>query len=236
MILIYNDIGVGDLSFDHTVFMCQTLWPHIQHMPVKASHIKNGELENAQLFIMPGGGDSYYLKALGSKGNNAIQHFVQKGGTYLGICAGAYYATDRITWAAGTSDEIIAARPLKFFPGEMVGPTYEPYDAFSLKGVRSVLIDTACGPIPMYYNGGGYFICPNQFKESDIIGIYTDLKLPAIADCRVGKGRAVLSSLHIETDPLMLDTKQKAFHAIQETLIKGTSQRLDFIRSLCLIN
>jgi glutamine amidotransferase-like uncharacterized protein len=43
--------------------------------------------------------------------------FVQSGGAYLGLCAGAYYATARVVFEPGTPMEVVGDRELAFFPG-----------------------------------------------------------------------------------------------------------------------
>ncbi|BAQ09998.1 beta-lactamase [Bacillus sp. OxB-1] len=55
--------------------------------------VRLGKLENYDLLIVPGGpdaGESYY-EGLGEKGYGEIRHFVQRGGMYLGSCAGSYF-------------------------------------------------------------------------------------------------------------------------------------------------
>ena len=41
-------------------------------------------------FILPGGRDRPYHAAFRGAGNRKIRAFVEKGGTYIGLCAGAY--------------------------------------------------------------------------------------------------------------------------------------------------
>jgi hypothetical protein len=43
--------------------------------------------------------------------------FVRGGGAYLGLCAGAYYATARVVFEPGTPMEVVGDRALAFFPG-----------------------------------------------------------------------------------------------------------------------
>lgn len=55
--------------------------------------IRNGELDNYDLFIVPGGpdaGESYYA-GLGDKGMDEIRKYLERGGNYIGSCAGSYF-------------------------------------------------------------------------------------------------------------------------------------------------
>lgn len=55
--------------------------------------IRKGVLNEYELLIIPGGpdaGESYY-EGLGEKGYNEIRQFVERGGLYLGSCAGSYF-------------------------------------------------------------------------------------------------------------------------------------------------
>ncbi len=64
-----------------------------------AKSILEGELKasGVRLLVVPGGESIEYLKELGEKGATRILEFVEEGGNYIGICAGAFYATsDRL--------------------------------------------------------------------------------------------------------------------------------------------
>lgn len=55
-----------------------------------AEHVRQGELQKVNTFIM-GGGDAFAMAGgLGEKGAVVIKEFIESGGTYLGSCAGAY--------------------------------------------------------------------------------------------------------------------------------------------------
>ena len=92
---------------------------------VDAEAIKNGALQGASLLVMPGGADLAYCEKLNGEGNALIRQFVENGGAYLGICAGAYYACNAIEWAMGTHQEIAGPRELAFYPAMASGPVYE---------------------------------------------------------------------------------------------------------------
>lgn len=80
--------------------------------------------KNAALVIMPGGRDLLYQKALTGHANKRLRAFVDQGGSYLGLCAGAYYACASFEFEKGNPLEVIASRELAFFPGMARGPAY----------------------------------------------------------------------------------------------------------------
>jgi len=67
----------------------------ISYKIIKAHEIIEGMLENFSLLIMPGGYTANYIPNLKQKGCAAIKKFLNKiGGSYIGICAGAYITSD----------------------------------------------------------------------------------------------------------------------------------------------
>lgn len=60
---------------------------------VGISEITSGVLEYADVLVVGGGSSSRQAQGLGEAGRNAIREFVGNGGGYLGICAGAFLAS-----------------------------------------------------------------------------------------------------------------------------------------------
>ncbi len=58
--------------------------------------IRSGGLGDCSLLIVPGGYTARYVDALGEEGFKRIREFVAEGGGYIGICAGAYIAAQRV--------------------------------------------------------------------------------------------------------------------------------------------
>src|SRR5688572_21159442 len=119
-ILIYSGLGVGPKSLANTVSMLSSLASedYVIKTVVPDTIISRDWLENTALLVMPGGADSPYMEKLAGVGNQNIREYVQNGGKYLGICAGAYYAADSIEFAKGDPRlEVVAPRELKFYSG-----------------------------------------------------------------------------------------------------------------------
>ena len=64
--------------------------------------LRGGWEARCELLVFPGGADLPYCKALNGEGNRLIGEYVRGGGAYLGLCAGAYYASATVDFEAGT--------------------------------------------------------------------------------------------------------------------------------------
>ena len=69
--------------------------PKVRMRPMNASDVRTGVLQQYDVLIIPGGYASRQGRAIGKKGSLAVRAFVEGGGGYLGICAGAYLAGSR---------------------------------------------------------------------------------------------------------------------------------------------
>jgi predicted deacylase len=68
---------------------------------VTPEEIAAGILTNYHIVIFGGGSGSKQAEALGETGRAEVRKFVEKGGGYIGICAGAYLATSGYPWSLG---------------------------------------------------------------------------------------------------------------------------------------
>jgi hypothetical protein len=66
---------------------------------VTPNEIRNGVLTNFDVVIFAGGSGSKQAEALGENGREQVRQFVENGGGYVGICAGAYLATSGYSWS-----------------------------------------------------------------------------------------------------------------------------------------
>ncbi|TWU49060.1 BPL-N domain-containing protein [Rubripirellula reticaptiva] len=69
-----------------------------------ADDIRSGKLAELDLVMHPGGSGSAQGRHLGDNGREAIRNFVQDGGGFVGICAGAYFATSHYPWSLNILD------------------------------------------------------------------------------------------------------------------------------------
>ncbi|EIE85561.1 hypothetical protein RO3G_10271 [Rhizopus delemar RA 99-880] len=172
---------------------------------------------------MPGGRDLPYCEALNGQPNDRINQYVRKGGLYLGICAGAYYASQQIEFEKDNPVmEIIQPRELGFYPGLCRGTTFPGFVYNSESGARSVVVltekEALChhyldidvpSEIKMYYNGGGYFVHPEKYNNVTVLCRFKEhgprcTDEPegptAIVHCKVDQGDALLIATHPEYD------------------------------------
>ncbi len=196
-VYIYNDEGVGQNSLIQTIKTLEKALPQHSIKTINAEEvISNDWAKDAVLFVIPGGADLPYVKKLNGTGNKNIKTFIESGGAYLGICAGAYYASSYVEFDKGGELEVLGDRELAFFPGKSIGPVLAKYDYKNNSGARAADI----GKATVYYNGGGYFENTSDFNNVSIIAKYKN-DLSAIIHVKYGKGNAVLSGVHFETDP-----------------------------------
>jgi len=104
LIALYSDRGSWQLGREHLkMFLIQYQFPFEE---IKKQDVLSGKLNSGRYstLIMPGGASWNYLEDLGEVGANEIRQFVAKGNSYLGICAGAFYATTMRNGGAATGE------------------------------------------------------------------------------------------------------------------------------------
>ncbi len=176
------------------------IWSGPTHPRIGVQQILQGGLNSLKLFIMPGGRDVPYHRHLQGIPNGKIKDFVEKGGIYLGICAGGYYGCQSIEFDKGLPLEVCADRELAFFGGKAIGPAFGKGTFFygSERGAKTVRLGTSEGGFYSYYNGGCFF--EGEMNHVRVLARYLDLpRSPAaIIECSIGRGKAILSGVHLE--------------------------------------
>lgn len=206
-------------------------------MALSAQETIEGDWDrSASLFIMPGGRDRLYHADLKGPGNQKIRSFVEKGGTYLGICAGAYYGCKKIDFERDSPLEICEERELSFFSGTAIGPAYGTgtYVYGCRKGVRASLIDSDLGSFHSYHYGGCYF--SGDFSSCRVLARYMEIPghPPAVIECSVGKGKAILSGVHLEISDESGDPQDPHFSSIAPFLQRSEKHRIKFWKKFIL--
>ncbi len=241
-VLVYKGRGVGPLSFRETLTSLRgCLSTEFQVTTCSLEDLVKGDvLQDAGLFALPGGRDVPYDEDLRGAANANLRRFVEEGGGFLGICAGAYYGASRVIFEEGFPLEVMGSRELAFFPGDAVGTVYKPgqYIYDSEECAQAALLQVGSLRLHAYYNGGCYFRDALDYAPSvRTMGFYQDAPntpLAAIVECQVGKGTAILSGPHLDyrasalkgkisnnlLDPLMASDEQR------ELLLKRFVRRL----------
>ena len=206
-------------SVRHCIYTLRRLLsPNYAVIPVQGEAIvKEPWTASCALLVIPGGADLPYCRTLNGEGNRRISQFVERGGAYLGFCAGGYYASKRCEFEVGNKKmEVIGDRELGFFPGICRGLAFPGFVYHSEKGARAVELKVnkaslATGSIPQvfksYYNGGGVFVDAPKYRDQgvEVLASFTEnLNVDpgegtaAVVYCKVGEGAAILTSPHPE--------------------------------------
>lgn len=234
-IYVYRDVGVSQEAYMQTKKTFEMLFKKRNIQPINARQVKMGLWRNhALLFIMPGGADIPYVEKLDGKGNLQIKAYIKNGGSFIGICAGAYYASSHIVFNLGGPLEIIGVRHLALFKGTSIGPVYGPYHYQSEQGSRAIPIFTQWPDLKkttVFYNGGGYFKNAQQYPNTQVIAAYANHS-PAIIYIQYGKGSVLLSGVHFEYNPDLLDATNKYTKEILPKLNNGNTSRLQLLNHL----
>ena len=100
-VAIYADSGSPEGGMIN-VSKCLGKMPEgFDYKKVTAEDIRNGALEGCDVLVQPGGGGHAQADALQAGGLKTIQDFVKQGHGFVGICAGAYLATNDYPWSLG---------------------------------------------------------------------------------------------------------------------------------------
>ena len=251
-VLVYTDGGNGaspacvQLTMEGLKLAMAAMNKSYSHLQISAAtttpdEIKQGILRNetSAILVMPGGRDLPYVKSLSGYGNQEICHFVRDGGSYLGLCAGAYYGCSRVAFAEGDPVyEVCGERELKLVSGTATGPIFNGFEYTSNSGARTarisyttslsqILGNSAATSATVYYNGG----CHIQLGDSQANGKQTVLayythreEWPAIVASSYGRGRVVVSGVHIEasTDSL---AKVYSYDSIISSLLPAITEQ-----------
>ena len=209
--------GTTSESVRQCMYSLRRLLPNYAVIPISESIIlKEPWAPTCALLVFPGGADLGYCRVLNGEGNRRISDYVRRGGSYLGLCAGGYYASSRCEFEVGNKPlEVIGSRELGFFPGTCRGGAFKGFEYHSEKGARAATIAVAKGAFEQkladkfasYYNGGGVFVDASKVtsRQIEVLASYDDeldvdggQDKAAIVLCHVGDGEALLCGPHPE--------------------------------------
>ena len=232
-IVIYRDEGVGEFGLRclEKFFREDDVWL------ANAEAVIDGRvLGMADIFVMPGGADLPYCKKLNGAGNDNIRAYVEEGGTYLGICAGAYYGCRAIEYHKGREDAICGERELAFTKAVARGslPDFAPHYDLTLASAAIVPVSLPDGrTVKSFYHGGPAFVGGGQ--DDEIVARYDGLEgaPAAILKTRIGSGRAILSGVHLEVSaddladyPLAVENDKNFITSLRDRLSSGSTDLL----------
>lgn len=98
-VAVFKGDGVGPSANDLLSALKAAESRKIEVSRIMAEEIRDGKLAGVQVLVHPGGSGGGQGRALGEEGRKAVRDFVSKGGGFLGVCGGAYLATNDYPWS-----------------------------------------------------------------------------------------------------------------------------------------
>lgn len=161
---------------------------------VDADYIDGKRLNDFRIICFPGGDMYRYADDISSRGKEKIRDFVNAGGGYIGICGGAYFASEEVIWAG----KDIPTEPLGIFPGKAVGIIDEiaPFPKYAMCRVNMVDFEHPITASDVYSEWILYYwgprLIPTPGADVDVLGIYAVNSDPAMVAFEYGTGRVFL--------------------------------------------
>lgn len=154
---------------------------------IDEASIKKGELKDYSVLIVPGGYTKRCVTSLGKRGFERIRDFVESGGGYIGICAGAYMASKTVEVQGHPSGlNIIDVQNKRKAGRRIVSITIIEPEHPLVSGCKKEL--------RIWYQNGPKILAG---KDVEKIAVY-DKNSAAIVFGKKGKGKVILFSPHPE--------------------------------------
>ncbi|MBM2833417.1 MAG: hypothetical protein HW406_578 [Candidatus Brocadiaceae bacterium] len=217
----YNDYGVWPDGVTAIKNMLKTLGRTCEEISDSDLNYSTQDFSNLyKVILFPGGYAYWYNYFINKAGKERIRNFVKNGGGYFGICAGAFFASDRIVWEGVPYDDNahynkygeLTGYDLDLFPGTGTGPINEIANwnaerwnmtTFNFQKENTVLSNYKTIPYSedIIYIGGPYFsIDKDAESKVEILATYNYNGKPAIVAFQCGSGKVVLSGPHPEIE------------------------------------
>jgi glutamine amidotransferase-like uncharacterized protein len=189
---IYAGTGTWDESITAVESMFQ--WMGAKTERLGAYSINEGDFDDFDILLIPGGDMYQYDQDITSQGDENIREFIRSGGCYIGICGGAFFASQEVIWRG----EKLLMSPLELFPGNAEGPINEivPFPDYRMTTVEILALDhpiTQSSPdtmLMLYY--WGPVLVPQEGMDVSLIGKYRGVETPMIVAFDYGVGRVFL--------------------------------------------
>lgn len=167
-VLVYTGPGAGARSALSAAAALEASLPRA-HVTTQAHAAALASTEwhaSTAAIVLPGGADSPYARDLAGAPNASIRSFVEGGGTYIGLCAGAYYGCAAIDFEPTDPALAVAGpRELAFFKGRALGAAVPGFEYETERGSAAVELAwrRAAPNAPWrrardYCNGGPVFV------------------------------------------------------------------------------
>lgn len=232
-ISVYNGAkGTTPETREHAYSFAKQFFKNHEVSHINAKEIRKGQLltQEVDFLFIPGGSTTYMIHDLKMKGMRCIAKFVKNGGSYIGICAGSYLASKMVHFESKDL-KIHKKRPLGFYPGTQKGPYTGIYAPHNNSGFKCMDVAFDDIEIPVYLNGGGYFVTPEKYNNVDVLGRYKSGEACAVK-CRYGQGVAYLIAPHLEYQPMLIQADPYIQQQDIERLKLANTRRFNLWRKI----
>lgn len=199
-VLIYSDDGTwedGIIALEH-FFDNQ----NITHNRIYAADLNANEWnKEAKAILFPGGYSYNYQLAITLAAVDSIRTYVANGGGYIGICAGAYFASKTVDWEGEAYPYELA-----LFDGTATGSLnyVAPWPNYVMTDIKLNKQNPISGndksKISVLYYGGPIFT-PNAGVSVDTVATWNSAdNTPAVINFEYENGRVLLLGPHLEVE------------------------------------
>jgi glutamine amidotransferase-like uncharacterized protein len=216
-VVLYDDKGSSGAGVPRITEQLARV-PDVELIRMNAEQLRTVDWSDAKVIIFSGGSGSAQSKNLQDAGVEKVRAFVEKGGGYVGICAGAYLACGGFSWG------------VKVLDAKTVSPLYNRGKGqveveFTAKGQEILGFNAEAKRSMLYANGPIY--CPAKIEaipDFEPLAFYRTevaengtpagimVNSPAMVAGPFGKGRVLCSSPHPEQTKGMEHWIEKAVH------------------------
>ncbi|ADD09145.1 BPL-N domain-containing protein [Candidatus Aciduliprofundum boonei] len=169
------------------------------------------DLFKFDIIAFPGGRADHMIMGLSRQQIDTLREYVSQGGSYMGICAGAYFASNYTVWN-GIKYGDNAGYILDLYSGDAVGPikeignydlnsTYNPQYPTNITWYNGEIFNVT-------YWGGPYFTPTNNVK---VLAIYDKIHKPAAIKFMYHSGRVILFGFHPEINTYYSQENREMF-------------------------
>ena len=225
-VAMYSDKGVGPNAYKNFPPIFESA-PRFEMTKVTGQQIRDGILDNFDIFLLPGGMSSTEAESMQPEGVKKLKEFIKSGKGYLGFCAGAYFPIDQRFMDNAQMKTRIWQRGLAFLKVE---PTDLGVKVFGeqYRGIQ----------ICRYHNGPIININMNPllppvqplcFYRSEVsnLGSAPGLQInsPAIVLTTYGKGTIITVSPHPEYTPELYGIVLGCLNHLADNILYGQPEQ-----------
>eukprot|EP00004_Rigifila_ramosa_P017205 TRINITY_DN4161_c0_g1_i2.p1 TRINITY_DN4161_c0_g1~~TRINITY_DN4161_c0_g1_i2.p1 ORF type:complete len:282 (+),score=66.63 TRINITY_DN4161_c0_g1_i2:786-1631(+) len=245
-VLVYTDEGISDDSLLHLV---SSLYAHLDTSLHTIELISGADMaaeatwRDAVCVIVPGGRSSPFEACMTLAGVGRVKHFVeQQGGAYLGLGAGAYFATRITNFGEGTPLALHKTRNLALLDGVAQGPVNGRFKYGDKSGAEAAAVQLdSRAVVSLYLNGGCEFLTAGVPQNARLItlGSYAaEQPSAAILQCSFASGGvAILSGVHPEVEGCTMACETSTCPpGVAQALIRDDAARTALWRRLLVLS